>query len=181
MQEVCEQYVGLGTYAKPIADAEEARVRLPEHSANTVLCVLLNIGYIFLDVRTDLETEQSGKLRNCVHVPFRIAKKRWDSDQGKSVVTVSDNENFLRDVMQKIPDKSKAALLVADADGRSGGMEALEVLDRAGYENLVGVVGGFRKFWRVWDAKLARRPARGAFREDPWSNGSSQGIFAGES
>ena len=29
--------------------------------------------------------------------------------------------------------------------------------------------------------KLARRPSRGAFVEDPWSDGSSQGLFAGES
>ncbi len=43
------------------------------------------------------------------------------------------------------------------------------------------MVGGFRSFWRTFDAKLNRRPSRGAFVEDPMSAGSSQGIFAGES
>ena len=45
----------------------------------------------------------------------------------------------------------------------------------------VGVIGGFNAFWRVFDAKLARRASRGAFLEDPLAEGSSQGIFAGES
>lgn len=47
-------------------------------------------------------------------------------------------------------------LLVADANGRSGGPEALELLENAGFVNLVGVIGGFSAFWRVFDAKLAR-------------------------
>lgn len=45
----------------------------------------------------------------------------------------------------------------------------------------VGLVGGFNAFWRRFDAKLQRRPSRGAFLEDPYSPGSSQGMFAGES
>lgn len=45
----------------------------------------------------------------------------------------------------------------------------------------MGLMGGFRRFLRVWDMKLARRPSQGAFVEDPFSEGSSQGMFAGES
>ena len=76
---------------------------------------------------------------------------------------------------------SQVLLLVADANGRGGGIEALELLENSGYVNLVGVTGGFAAFWRVFDAKLARRAPRGAFLEDPLASGSSQGIFAGES
>ncbi|KAG1654888.1 hypothetical protein FOA52_006532 [Chlamydomonas sp. UWO 241] len=168
IEEVKSQYVGQGMYAKPVADAEEARV-------------LLSLGYAFLDVRSALDVDYTGKLRECVHIPYQVATRRWDSDEGKTVVTTSVNEAFLGEVAKRFPDKEKVQLLVADKDGRSGGMEALDLLESAGYENLVGIAGGFRTFWRVWDAKLARRPSRGAFREDPWSEGNSQGLFAGES
>jgi hypothetical protein len=86
-------------------------------------------------------------------------------------------------VARRFPDREGAQLLIADADGRegSGAQEALEDLEAAGYARLVGLVGGLRRFLRVFDMKLARRPATGAFVEDEFSSGSSQGIFAGES
>jgi hypothetical protein len=98
-------------------------------------------------------------------------------------VTTRVNEGFLSEVARRFPDRESARLLVADADGRpgSGAQEALELLDDSGYACLVGLVGGMRRFMRVFDMKLARRPTRGAFVEDPWSEGSSQGMFAGES
>lgn len=98
-------------------------------------------------------------------------------------MAVAPNPDFLSQVARKFPDPEAALILVADADGRpdSGAQDALELLDEEGYGRLVGVVGGFRKFLRVFDMKLARRPSRGAFVEDPFSEGSSQGMFAGES
>jgi hypothetical protein len=84
-------------------------------------------------------------------------------------------------VAKRFPDRDAATILLADADGRSGGQEALSVLEDAGYINLAGLAGGFKRFSRVFDMKLARRPSQGAFVEDPFAAGSSQGLFAGES
>lgn len=66
-QETKALYEGLGMYAKPIADADEARV-------------LLSIGYVFLDIRTQLEVEQTGKVKDSVHIPWVLASKKWDSE-----------------------------------------------------------------------------------------------------
>ncbi len=141
------------------------------------------------------------------------------------MATAVRNEQFLSQIQKRFPDKEKARLLVSDANGRSGGevsfcatladgnnsllltgcmcpQEALEMLDQAGYVNLVrlcaprclgrttdptivimqvGMIGGFAAFSKVFDAKLARRASRGAFVENPLAKGSSQGAFAGES
>lgn len=168
VQDVRARFEGLGSYAKPVADAEEARV-------------LLSIGYTWVDVRSDLEVEARGKVRGCVHLPFTLTRKRYDPEEKKSVVDSSPNPKFLETCEKLFRDKEASLLLVADSNGRSGGQEALMLLENAGYVNLVGVVGGFNAYWRVFDAKGARRPSRGAFLEDPMASGSSQGIFAGES
>ncbi|GAX76605.1 hypothetical protein CEUSTIGMA_g4051.t1 [Chlamydomonas eustigma] len=168
IQETRAQYEGLGSYAKPVADPDEARV-------------LLSIGYVWLDVRSQLEVERRGKVKGSLNIPFIIETKKYDEAQQKTVITSKENVNFIVEVQKYFPRKEEALILVGDSNGRNGGQEALSVLENAGYINLVGVVGGFAAFWRVFDAKLARRASRGAFLEDPWAPGDSQGLFAGES
>ena len=46
----------------------------------------------------------------------------------------------LPQVEKKFPDK-EAKLIVADSDGRTYAIEALEALDEAGYVNMVGLKG----------------------------------------
>jgi hypothetical protein len=53
-------------YAKPVADAEEGRA-------------LLALGYALLDGRTAAEVDAAGKLRDAVHIPFRLSAKRYDA------------------------------------------------------------------------------------------------------
>ncbi|KAI8467074.1 MAG: hypothetical protein J3K34DRAFT_482510 [Monoraphidium minutum] len=159
-----------GTYGKEVADPEEARVLIAD-------------GFTLLDVRSQAQVDAAGKPRGAVHVPFTLSSKRYDAEAGKTIVTTRPNPDFLKEVARRFPDAEAARLLVADADGRpdSGAMAALEALDDAGYGRLVGMVGGFRRFLWFFDMKLARRPPVGAFVEDPWAEGSSQGMFAGES
>ena len=63
------------------------------------------------------------------------------------------------------PDKDAALLLVGDADGKDIGLaiQALEALEEEGYENLVGLQGGYAGmhvsgFWgfRRWRKRVTR-------------------------
>ena len=169
--QVKQDFMENGMY-KPVANAEESRA-------------LISLGYTLIDVRDEQQVEKRGKVRCSTHVPYYLAKKVWIPEEKTTRIDLVVNDKFL-DQIARIPqlkDKEKALIMVMDLNGReeSGGIAALERLESAGYQNLVGVVGGFSSFWRTWDAKLQRRPSRGAFVEDPYSNGSSQGLFAGES
>ena len=53
------------------------------------------------------------------------------------MVTSVPNKDFLAQVEKRFPKKEDVLLLVADANGRSGGPDALEALENAGYVNLV--------------------------------------------
>jgi hypothetical protein len=57
--------------------------------------------------------------------------------QNATEVTSVPNKDFLVQVEKRFPQKEEVLLLVADANGRSGGPEALETLENAGYVNLV--------------------------------------------
>lgn len=67
-QETKDAFVGLGLYAKPVADPEEGRC-------------LLELGYSLLDVRSAAEVDATGKLRGAVHVPFNKTSKKYDAEQ----------------------------------------------------------------------------------------------------
>ena len=56
------------------------------------------------------------------------------------MVSSTPNKDFLSQVQQRFPKKEEVLLLVADANGRSGGQDALALLENAGYVNLVGGV-----------------------------------------
>ena len=57
-----------------------------------------SLGWTYLDVRSQLEVQDVGKVRESVNVPLVIATKRWDSDQQKKVVKKEDNLDFIKQV-----------------------------------------------------------------------------------
>ena len=57
--------------------------------------------------------------------------------QNSTVVTTAPNKDFLSQVEKRLPKKEEVLVLVADANGRSGGPEVLALLENAGYVNLV--------------------------------------------
>ena len=61
------------------------------------------------------------------------------SKQNQTAVTSSPNKDFLSLVEKRFPKKESVMLLVADANGRGGGPEALAMLENSGYVNLVSV------------------------------------------
>lgn len=53
---------------------------MPSH-----LQALLDAGYTFLDVRTELESNAKGKIRGSVHIPCAAAKQAYDPASGQMV------------------------------------------------------------------------------------------------
>lgn len=150
---------------KGIANAEEARILFTE------------AGYKYLDVRPEIELEATGKIKGNINVPFVNARWKYDPEQKKKVVEKEPNEKFVEQVKKRIPDL-EAHIIVADSDGRTYAIDALEALDEAGYVNMVGLKGGFYAWYRVWDNNLRRR-RNGEYQENySAADGDSCGIHA---
>lgn len=92
------------------------------------------------------------------------------------VVKKEENPDFIKQVEKKFP-KKDAPLLVACSDGRTYSIDALEALDEAGYENIVGLKGGYYAWFRVFDNKLGRRYF-GEYAEQYTHDGDSCGIHS---
>lgn len=149
--------------AKAIANVEEARV-------------LYERGYTYVDVRPALELQEVGKVPESVNVPLYTSKRVYDKAVNKKVVKKEKNPDFLKTFQKKFPDK-KAKLLIACSDAKTYSMDALEMLDEAGYENLVALSGGYYAWFRVFDHKLGRRRT-GEYQEDYTHGADSAGIHA---
>eukprot|EP00775_Hariotina_reticulata_P003527 gene3527-3796_t len=148
-----------------VANVEQAR------------CLYSNGGYTYLDVRSTLEVGEVGKVKDSVNIPFVHASRVYDSEARKKVVKKEPNTEFIQQIERKFPDKQKAKLLVACSDGRQYSIDALEALDEAGYVNLVGLKGGYRSWFSVWDNKLQRR-RYGEYSEQYSHDGDSAGIHS---
>lgn len=147
-----------------IANAEEARILFTEG------------GYTYLDVRPEIELDATGKVKGSINVPLINAKWRYDPEQKKKVVDKEDNAQFVAMVKKKIPNL-ETPIIVGCSDGKSYSLDALGELDEAGYENLVGLKGGFYAWYRVWDNNLRRR-RNGEYAETYTHDGDTCGIHA---
>jgi rhodanese-related sulfurtransferase len=151
---------------------------------------LYDRGYDFLDVRCAAEIEASEKMPNpggqagsinarpnagtrTKVVPLVEANRKYDAEKGEKVFCdFKFRDTFLADVAKAYPDK-EAKIMVCCSDGRKRAMAALDLLDSAGYVNLVGVKGGANSFNRDWDAKLRRRNLVGKFKQNYQHKGDS--------
>lgn len=138
-------------------------------------------GYVILDIRTNIEVDKYGMMPNdrtsagSVCIPFFDAKRKFEN--GRSVEEKTENPFFLEDVIYEFPDKDEN-ILVMDFDGNSGAVEALDLLFDEGYENIVGMQGGYKDWFRTWDNKMKRRNM-GEYQEHSWGDGeTSCGIHA---
>eukprot|EP01025_Chloroclados_australasicus_P061092 TRINITY_DN7959_c0_g1_i3.p1 TRINITY_DN7959_c0_g1~~TRINITY_DN7959_c0_g1_i3.p1 ORF type:complete len:222 (+),score=40.10 TRINITY_DN7959_c0_g1_i3:48-668(+) len=152
-----------------VANPEEARV-LYSHG-----------GYTILDIRNNNEIDKYGKVPrdprggSSVCIPYQNAR-RWFED-GQVQTELTDNPDFLAEVEDTFP--KDALLIVMDFDGQTCAMDALDQLFDAGYENIVGLQGGYRNWFRTWDNKLKRRVMGGEYSEHHWGEGeTSCGIHA---
>jgi len=128
---------------KAIANDEEVRV-------------LLDHGYKWLDVRSKPEYDEERTVGS-VNIPIINATKKFNTEtRDKELVQGKKNEDFMKQVEKKFP-KKDAYILVGCSDGRNRAIQALQLLDEAGYTNIVGIKGGFNKYYTTFDAKNRRR------------------------
>eukprot|EP00899_Mesostigma_viride_P009907 jgi/Mesvir1/18918/Mv18905-RA.1 len=151
---------------KAVANEEEARVLLSEGD------------YTYLDVRSVAEVEKDGPAPKegvkSVHIPFKNATYRWDSETKSKKLQESDNPDFMKKV-QSVFRSKEAKIIVSDSTGREHATDALMALDDEGYTNIVGLKGGYRKWATTWDSKLRRR-IKGDYNTVYNADGDSMGI-----
>lgn len=133
-------------------------------------------GYVYLDVRPELELEETGRVKGSINVPIMNAKWKYDPEEKKKVVEKSDNPDFVKMVEKKIPNKD-TPIMVGCSDGTTYSIDALMALEDAGYTTLVGLKGGFYAWFRVFDNKLNRRRS-GEYSEQYTHDGDSCGIHS---
>ncbi|WIA20153.1 hypothetical protein OEZ86_013798 [Tetradesmus obliquus] len=150
---------------KGVATVEEARA------------LYSNGGYTYLDVRSQLEVEEVGKVKDAVNIPFMLVSRKYDPETRERKMVKEPNPDFVRQVEKRFPNKDAAKLLIACADGRQYSIDVLEALDEAGYSNLVGLRGGYYAWFKTFDNKLARRRF-GEYAENYSHDGDSGGIHA---
>ncbi|PPD05158.1 MAG: sulfurtransferase [Methylobacter sp.] len=88
-----------------------------------------NTSAVLIDVRTKMEHAFVGHPPGAVHVAWKEAPD-WQL-----------NSNFVDTVKQVVPDASVPVLLLCRSGQRS--LEAAQVLEQAGYRQLVNIVDGF--------------------------------------
>jgi len=172
-----------------VADAEQARV-------------LWDQAWTFLDTRCAQELEFFGALPNpppgtvgganevvvvsgpdkVRHVELvRSTGYKYSSEEKRKVFMKQTlNGNFLEEVANYFPDKTKAKIVVVCSDGRQRSVKALEMLEEAGYEKLVLLRGGFTLYNRGWDGKLKRRLPHGQFTSNLLAPGDAQQFSRGD-
>lgn len=146
---------------KMIANVEEART-LWEH------------GWVYLDVRPQLEVEEAGCFRQSCNIPIYDAQRTYDPEKQRKVLTRQPNPDFIPWVQQTFPDL-ETPFIVGCSDGVTYALDALEALDEAGYTYLVGLKGGYNAWARTFDNNLRRRRGDG-FVEAYTHDGDSCGI-----
>eukprot|EP00192_Tetraselmis_astigmatica_P018596 CAMPEP_0117672610 /NCGR_PEP_ID=MMETSP0804-20121206/13998_1 /TAXON_ID=1074897 /ORGANISM="Tetraselmis astigmatica, Strain CCMP880" /LENGTH=251 /DNA_ID=CAMNT_0005481227 /DNA_START=252 /DNA_END=1004 /DNA_ORIENTATION=- len=115
---------------------------------------LFKEGYVWLDIRSSRLRDSLGLVTGSVHIPWEFDKKRFED--GKMVIDSTYNEGWLDEVFAKLPDKS-TPILVGDMDSGENAIDCLNYLYENGYENVVGIKGGFKAWFRTFDSKFRRR------------------------
>lgn len=148
---------------KGVANVEEARA------------LYSNFGYTYVDVRPALEVDEVGKFKGAVHVPFMNSKKVYNAETRQKDIIKSPNAEFISMIKKKFP-KLDTPLLIGCSDGKAYSIDALMALDEAGYTNIVGLQGGYYRWFKVFDNNLRRR--RGDGYTEAWESesGDSCGI-----
>uniref|UniRef100_Q5MCQ9 Gonidia-specific protein n=1 Tax=Volvox carteri f. nagariensis TaxID=3068 RepID=Q5MCQ9_VOLCA len=109
-----------------------------------------------LDVRSELENDEVGKVKGSVNIPFVHLKRVYDPETKERVMKKTPNPDFIKMVEKRFP-KKDVKLMVGCSNGKAYSIDALEALEEAGYTNLTFVRGGYNAWFRVFDNKFNRR------------------------
>jgi len=149
----------------PIASVDEARV------------LQMSGGYTILDVRSKMETDKDGVIPGSKFAPLIDVKRTYDAATGGYTYAQTRNEDFMKQVKKRVGGPETPVLVLCD-DGTDRAIQALELLDAEGYENIVGIKGGFQFWDAVWDPRGRRRRGQTVYTTNHESGGDAMGIHA---
>eukprot|EP00747_Dinoflagellata_sp_TGD_P179282 gnl/TRDRNA2_/TRDRNA2_29855_c0_seq1.p1 gnl/TRDRNA2_/TRDRNA2_29855_c0~~gnl/TRDRNA2_/TRDRNA2_29855_c0_seq1.p1 ORF type:complete len:345 (-),score=52.42 gnl/TRDRNA2_/TRDRNA2_29855_c0_seq1:74-1108(-) len=162
-----------------MAFINECKKRFPaEGIADTFQArCLLALDYKYIDVRTAFEYDE-GHVMGSVNIPLIISSRpRFDSSVGDRVFADQQpNPDFIKEVEKRFPDKH-TPIMIGCSDGRLRSIDALEALDAAGYDSIVGIKGGYLRWQTKYDGKLRRRREEKQ-REVYGHKGDSSGVHS---
>jgi rhodanese-related sulfurtransferase len=157
---------------KTLADFPDAAIANCEQG----MCLMIEGGYTFLDVRSEPEFESDGNPRGAINIPLIDTKKRWNLETGEITYEQTANPNFVAQVEKKFPNKETDALLIVCSTGTARAIQCLQLLDEAGYVNIVGLKGGFNKWSTMFTPKLDRRGTDVKYTTVYQSDGDALGV-----
>lgn len=91
-----------------------------------------------------------------MHIPLITGPYKWNSELQKKAYEQTLNTEFINQVHARFPDKNQK-LIVMCSDGTNRALQVLELLYDDGYENIVGLRGGYNNWDRAFDPKGGRR------------------------
>merc|ERR1712032_130856 len=147
-----------GQYGYP-GFADECEENFPDKGVANVeeaVCLMKDLGYTWVDVRSTPERDE-GFVPTSVHIALIDGKRIWNSELNDRELIQKPNREFLAEVEKRTKGDKDFKLLLGCSDGRDRAIQALELLDDAGYTNIVGVKGGYNVFLKVFDNKFHRR------------------------
>jgi 2,4-dienoyl-CoA reductase-like NADH-dependent reductase (Old Yellow Enzyme family) len=65
---------------------------------NRLQALYSNGGYTYLDVRTQLEVEEVGKIKDSVNIPLMLASRKYDPETREKKLVKEQNTDFIRQV-----------------------------------------------------------------------------------
>jgi hypothetical protein len=86
-----------------------------------------NGGYTYLDVRTQLEVEEVGKIKDSVNIPMMLASRKYDPETREKKLVKEPNTDFIRQVSSS----SSGAGIAATAAAAAAFLPAQQASDAA--------------------------------------------------
>jgi rhodanese-related sulfurtransferase len=129
-----------------VANIEEARV------------LWSSDGYTIVDLRSEFEREEEGTITaesGSIHIPLISAEKVYNAELDKKVILQQPNPQFLEQINSCFSPDDK--FIVMDSDGKDRALQALALLDKAGYTSSVCMRGGYNTWQVAFDQQLQRR------------------------
>eukprot|EP00212_Chloropicon_laureae_P007032 CAMPEP_0197498702 /NCGR_PEP_ID=MMETSP1311-20131121/59404_1 /TAXON_ID=464262 /ORGANISM="Genus nov. species nov., Strain RCC856" /LENGTH=274 /DNA_ID=CAMNT_0043044427 /DNA_START=24 /DNA_END=848 /DNA_ORIENTATION=- len=141
--------------------------------------VLYDNGYKFLDIRSNPEYEDDGKVPKGINIPLINTTRSWDFSENPPVRSVQQKANteFMSEIEKRFPDK-ETPLMIVCSDGKDRAIQALMLLDSQGYTNIVGLKGGYNGWNQTFTTKLERRGTQVRYETVYTADGDGMGIHS---
>eukprot|EP00667_Euglena_gracilis_P002116 EG_transcript_2117 len=110
------------------------------------------------DIRSEMEGSEGrirGPNKGSIDFPLFNAKARYDAALGQRVVDQEANEAWLEQVRGRFAKDAKIIVVCSDGNRRTA--QAMELLRREGFQNVVALAGGYNAWDQLFDKDLLLR------------------------